>query len=269
MFTLVRIVYFAAGGNFSHASKKGISYHLSAAVRSTVRIRCSGFKARSGTVRCGTTNATGAAETATIEYSEHPVDRKILKKRRKKHSSSLAATYDYCTTSHHHHHRRHQELHRLADSHRSKRRDIHRQQQQRNLSRQLRERAVEGAEDACGSNSPGGSRSNTTSRPESSASCCRRNRRNHSNGPVVSANGSRRNMTTDTRRRVKLYALNADRQWDDRGTGHVTSSYVDRVKGKSSFERSRFPSGRNMIGGSFAYQTFALRFLFLLQLCVA
>ncbi|XP_062535930.1 serine/threonine-protein phosphatase 4 regulatory subunit 3 isoform X2 [Armigeres subalbatus] len=40
-------------------------------------------------------------------------------------------------------------------------------------------------------------------------------------------------MTTDTRRRVKLYALNADRQWDDRGTGHVTSNYVDRVKGVS------------------------------------
>uniref|UniRef100_A0A2M4A6W3 Protein to be involved in carbohydrate metabolism n=1 Tax=Anopheles triannulatus TaxID=58253 RepID=A0A2M4A6W3_9DIPT len=40
-------------------------------------------------------------------------------------------------------------------------------------------------------------------------------------------------MATDTRRRVKLYALNADRQWDDRGTGHVTSSYVDRVNGVS------------------------------------
>lgn len=38
---------------------------------------------------------------------------------------------------------------------------------------------------------------------------------------------------TSTRRRVKLYALNADRQWDDRGTGHVTSNYVDRLKGKS------------------------------------
>lgn len=37
---------------------------------------------------------------------------------------------------------------------------------------------------------------------------------------------------TSTRRRVKLYALNADRQWDDRGTGHVTSSYVERLKGK-------------------------------------
>ncbi|GAB6020626.1 Serine/threonine-protein phosphatase 4 regulatory subunit 3A [Chamberlinius hualienensis] len=40
-------------------------------------------------------------------------------------------------------------------------------------------------------------------------------------------------MTTDTRRRVKLYALNAERQWDDRGTGHVTSSYVERLKGPS------------------------------------
>lgn len=39
---------------------------------------------------------------------------------------------------------------------------------------------------------------------------------------------------TSTRRRVKLYALNADRQWDDRGTGHVTSSYVERLKGKTS-----------------------------------
>lgn len=39
---------------------------------------------------------------------------------------------------------------------------------------------------------------------------------------------------TSTRRRVKLYALNADRQWDDRGTGHVTSNYVDRLKGKNA-----------------------------------
>lgn len=39
-------------------------------------------------------------------------------------------------------------------------------------------------------------------------------------------------MTTDTRRRVKLYALNADRQWDDRGTGHVSSNYVERLKGE-------------------------------------
>ncbi|KAI1284936.1 Serine/threonine-protein phosphatase 4 regulatory subunit 3 [Halotydeus destructor] len=43
---------------------------------------------------------------------------------------------------------------------------------------------------------------------------------------------------TDTRRRVKLYALNAERQWDDRGTGHVSSSYVDRLKGMSLLVRA-------------------------------
>nr|CAG4641485.1 EOG090X01QS [Eurycercus lamellatus] len=43
---------------------------------------------------------------------------------------------------------------------------------------------------------------------------------------------------SDTRRRVKLYALNAERQWDDRGTGHVTSSYVDRLKGVSLLVRA-------------------------------
>lgn len=42
----------------------------------------------------------------------------------------------------------------------------------------------------------------------------------------------------DTRRRVKLYALNADRQWDDRGTGHVSSSYIDRLKGISLLVRA-------------------------------
>lgn len=43
---------------------------------------------------------------------------------------------------------------------------------------------------------------------------------------------------SDTRRRVKLYALNADRQWDDRGTGHVSSVYVDRLKGVSLLVRA-------------------------------
>lgn len=42
----------------------------------------------------------------------------------------------------------------------------------------------------------------------------------------------------DTRRRVKLYALNAERQWDDRGTGHVSSSYVDKLKGMSLLVRA-------------------------------
>lgn len=43
---------------------------------------------------------------------------------------------------------------------------------------------------------------------------------------------------SDTRRRVKLYALNADRQWDDRGTGHVTTAYIDRFKGMSLLVRA-------------------------------
>lgn len=43
---------------------------------------------------------------------------------------------------------------------------------------------------------------------------------------------------TDTRRRVKLYALNADRQWDDKGTGHVSSVYVEKHKGMSLLVRA-------------------------------
>ena len=43
---------------------------------------------------------------------------------------------------------------------------------------------------------------------------------------------------TDTRRRVKLYALNAERQWDDKGTGHVSSTYVERLKGISLLVRA-------------------------------
>jgi len=43
---------------------------------------------------------------------------------------------------------------------------------------------------------------------------------------------------TDTRRRVKLYELNAERQWDDKGTGHVQSTYVERLKGISLVVRS-------------------------------
>ena len=38
---------------------------------------------------------------------------------------------------------------------------------------------------------------------------------------------------TDTRRRVKLYMLNQNRTWDDRGTGHVTSPYVEHLDGIS------------------------------------
>lgn len=34
----------------------------------------------------------------------------------------------------------------------------------------------------------------------------------------------------DTRRRVKVYTLNEDRQWDDKGTGHVSYAYIDRLR---------------------------------------
>jgi len=48
---------------------------------------------------------------------------------------------------------------------------------------------------------------------------------------------------TDTKRRVKLYALNADRQWDDRGTGHVSCTYVERLKGVSLLVRAEADGG--------------------------
>ena len=37
---------------------------------------------------------------------------------------------------------------------------------------------------------------------------------------------------------MKLYALNSDRQWDDKGTGHVSSTYVERLKGISLLVRA-------------------------------
>lgn len=55
---------------------------------------------------------------------------------------------------------------------------------------------------------------------------------------------------TDTRRRVKVYTLNEDRQWDDRGTGHVSSGYVERLKGTSLLVRAESdgkPLGRALL----------------------
>lgn len=56
---------------------------------------------------------------------------------------------------------------------------------------------------------------------------------------------------TDTRRRVKVYTLNEDRQWDDRGTGHVSSAYVERLKGMSLLVRAesdgRFQNSAEMM----------------------
>ena len=50
---------------------------------------------------------------------------------------------------------------------------------------------------------------------------------------------------TDTRRRVKLYELNAERQWDDKGTGHVSSTYVERLKGISLLVRAESDGKRS------------------------
>lgn len=42
----------------------------------------------------------------------------------------------------------------------------------------------------------------------------------------------------DAKRRVKLYALNANRQWDDKGTGHVTSCFHEPLDGMSLLVRN-------------------------------
>ncbi|VCX40181.1 unnamed protein product [Gulo gulo] len=42
----------------------------------------------------------------------------------------------------------------------------------------------------------------------------------------------------DTWYRVKVYSLNEDQQWDDLGTGHVSSTYVKRLQGVSLLIRS-------------------------------
>lgn len=54
---------------------------------------------------------------------------------------------------------------------------------------------------------------------------------------------------TDTRRRVKVYTLNEDRQWDDRGTGHVSSAYVERLKGMSLLVRAESDGRFQNTGG--------------------
>uniref|UniRef100_F6TC91 Uncharacterized protein n=1 Tax=Ciona intestinalis TaxID=7719 RepID=F6TC91_CIOIN len=43
---------------------------------------------------------------------------------------------------------------------------------------------------------------------------------------------------SDTRRRVKVYTLNEERQWDDQGTGHVSSAYVERLTGMTLIVRA-------------------------------
>ena len=45
-------------------------------------------------------------------------------------------------------------------------------------------------------------------------------------------------MDPNSRRRVKLYMLNAERMWDDRGTGYISSMYVEKFRGMCLLVRS-------------------------------
>lgn len=60
---------------------------------------------------------------------------------------------------------------------------------------------------------------------------------------------------SDTRRRVKVYTLNEDRQWDDRGTGHVSSSYVEELKGMSLLVRAESDGKAERQTEGFGYGT--------------
>lgn len=37
---------------------------------------------------------------------------------------------------------------------------------------------------------------------------------------------------------LQVYMLNADRAWDDKGTGHVSCAYVDQLQGMALVVRS-------------------------------
>lgn len=41
-------------------------------------------------------------------------------------------------------------------------------------------------------------------------------------------------VMADLKRRVKLYTLNEERQWDDRGTGHVTAALSQHCDGDAT-----------------------------------
>lgn len=73
-------------------------------------------------------------------------------------------------------------------------------------------------------------------------------RRRSGPGAGARARGRGRTMS-DTRRRVKVYTLNEDRQWDDRGTGHVSSTYVERLKGMSLLVRAE-SDGESVAGAA-------------------
>lgn len=68
--------------------------------------------------------------------------------------------------------------------------------------------------------------------------------------PPLPAGRARARTMSDTRRRVKVYTLNEDRQWDDRGTGHVSSTYVERLKGMSLLVRAEADGEGAPAGGA-------------------
>jgi len=45
-------------------------------------------------------------------------------------------------------------------------------------------------------------------------------------------------MAADTKRRVKVYSFNANLQWEDMGTGHVSMSFVERLQSLTITVRS-------------------------------
>ncbi|CAG0886456.1 unnamed protein product [Cyprideis torosa] len=54
------------------------------------------------------------------------------------------------------------------------------------------------------------------------------------NASSVSGNMmNRKTIENNTRRRVKLYALNQEKQWDDKGTGYVSYCYLEKHRGLS------------------------------------
>ena len=64
-------------------------------------------------------------------------------------------------------------------------------------------------------------------------------------------------MSSDTRKRVKLYALNAERQWDDKGTGHVSSCYVEKLKGMGLLVKAE-ADGKTRYFLRFAFQVYLI-----------
>ncbi len=72
---------------------------------------------------------------------------------------------------------------------------------------------------------------------------------------------------TDTRKRVKLYELNADRQWDDKGTGGIVflflSWYGFRILSVRNFLTSLL---KNLYCGCFAYLFSMLDKMFMIKI---